>query len=223
VLWDDLAQRAILPEELAKDERRRFVCETANNPIWPKSRPPELLRPNDFRAVLALASDSTGVLAAERAARELVRRLQPWGPVCNDRIVWYFTSNSFDPVYFGRSIQFAADSVLWTFWEHRIDIDSMFPEIKETNLPLIVQRIVQAYEGWFIASERHLSRFQPEWIEVIKWRNFSDLPNPFEPLIEIWTRGYRLFPEFSQQDPYIRLYSTFLEPKGQKRGRESIY
>ncbi len=216
-LWNELRQIGLIPEPFLKNENRRFGYSNEMSEIWPSSRLPELLVPNLPADILAVASDPIGMLAAEDSAREFAVRLLPWKAVCNFKVVWYFDKN-IDRFWgrFGAPVLFACDSVLWSTYdyfgvEHFLDY---MPELDQKKIPLSphVLTCFAAFETWFIASDLRIPIEYPQSIDFSAYNSLADLNNPFEPLMDIWMRGYRIVPVFTDEDPVIRLYARTVAP-----------
>ena len=88
---------------------------------------------------------------------------------------------------------------------------ALVPERGELNLPYLVRHAIGAWNGWNIAVESGLEITAPRWpFDVAMGRRFSDLPNPFEPLLFLWGTGYQLVCPFTERDPTIRLYAGMI-------------
>lgn len=206
-MWESLFHKGLLPSDFCTSGTRRFGASTDVHEVWPDDRPQEVLKPTTIAGVLAVAADPDGMLMAESYARDFVYRLAPWSAVCNDCIVWYFTVIEHDPPYLGLSYDSARDTVNWTLCQHGIDEHSYNADVSQSKLPSLVQRALSAWNGWQIAVERNLEILEPKWpLDLTKWRRFSDLENPFQPLLDLWCTGYRIISNF-ESDPTIRLYA----------------
>ena len=155
-----------------------------------------------------------GMLAAEESARDLAARLLPWKAVCNNKVVWYFTNNPYECAYFGAPIEFASDTVrgaMADFFDVTHFLDYL-PELRNSPLPPGVLSHFASYETWFLVSDLRLPMNDPGSFDFSAWESFANLRNPFEPLMDIWLRGYRIVPEFTDKDPFIRLYTRTATP-----------
>jgi hypothetical protein len=216
-LWNELLRLALIPERFANDQNRRFGRSDQQTEIWPDCRMAETLVPTLASDIMAVASDPMGMLAAEESAREFAVRLLPWKAVCNYKIVWQF-DKKIDRYWgrFGVPVMSASDSVLWSTYDvfgatHFLDY---MPELDQRKIPLSphVLKYFASYETWFVVSDLRLPIEYPESMDFSAWDSIADLKNPFEPLVDIWLRGYRILPEFTSEDPFIRLYATTLVP-----------
>ena len=199
--WQELVVQGVL----SSNGRRRFSESSEGSDYWPSDRPPESSTPLTKQSVLAFAADISGKLKAEDCAMEFARRLEPWGAVCDSQIVWYFTDNTYEVTYFKKPYNSAWDSVALSIPKIGVEIDSLMPT--EDSLPILVRRALVAWEGWELAVQHDLPLQEPKWIDLQQWPRFADLPNPFEPLLELWCTGYRIISAFTSDDPTIRLYT----------------
>jgi hypothetical protein len=211
--WEQLLHERLLPEAFIQDQRRRFAVNAEGQLIWPTDRLPEHLSPSSIGSVRTVASDPGGILEAEAQARELARRLVPWTAVCNDQVVWSVTDNPYkrhpyEVVYLGLPFNSAQDTVNWTLSHYGIEISPLGDDEGELTLPVIVRETLAAAAGWEIGASRGLEIREPRWpLDLSKWQSFSQLDNPFIPLLDLWCTGYRLACDFEEKDPTIRLYA----------------
>lgn len=159
--------------------------------------------PTSVDLCVALAADPAGVAAADGYAREAIVRLVPWGadPGCR-HVAWRLggsitgtrprtlahaaaktagagVATDAERAQIRRSVRalqarpdvealYASwDVEGWLWWELARRADAPFPEAQARQWPLSVR---QALAG----------------------RRFRDLPNPFEPLLDVWRLGYAL-------------------------------
>jgi hypothetical protein len=212
--WKCALEGGLLPESFGKD-RRRFGKTNGNLSLMPKDRPSEHLWPSTIQALVTVASDPTGFLEAERQARALTHRLIPCAAVCNDEVVWYFSDNPYkhhpyEVAYLGTPFNAAIDTVLWTLDHYRLELEPIECMKDTTLLPVLVRETAAAWKGWEFAVTQGLKILKPRWpFDPSKWAQvrFSELENPFEPLLRLWCTGYRLVCDFETNDPTIRLYA----------------
>jgi hypothetical protein len=205
-----LATRGVASQDFIQDERRRFamtsefvnasIAKGELNPSHDERYPPTL------RVVLTLGSDPAGVAAAELHAKELGRRLEPWGATCPTIAQWLCVDTPQTHVtQLGVACSIALDSLAATLQEESIEPISLEPA--EPGLPPFVSQIAGALVGWRLAVERKLSVSPACWPpERVKRRPFAELPNPFEPLVELWMTGYILQSGYKEGD-ILRLYA----------------
>lgn len=206
-IWNELLRNGYIPSEFVSSTLRHFGVSSDRDDIWPDDRPEEHPEPLNMAGVLTVASDPQGMLAAESHAREFARRLAPWTAVCDNRIVWYFTTVEYDPYYLGLAYDSARDTVHLSLCQHGIKESTYHPNTESRGLPSLVQRALAAWNGWQLAVQRNFEILEPKWpLDLTKWKRFSELENPFEPLLDLWCTGYRIVSNF-ESDLTIRLYA----------------
>jgi len=206
-LWDEFCIRGLLPAEFSSNTSRRFGSTKHGQSIWPTSRPTELIRPDSRVGIAALLSDLDGILAAESLARELNRRLVPWGAFPLNRIIWYFTNINYEVSYLGSPYESVIDALGDVLDEPSTDIHSLIEEELIATLPPLLRDASRAYSDWMIASNLKLQIKQTAWSRFSSGVRFSDLNNPFESLLRFWGTGYRIVSDFTQNEPGLRLYA----------------
>jgi hypothetical protein len=225
--WQCVLDQGLIQDAFVTDHRRRYAENTEGQLIFPKERPHEHLKPASIGAVLTVASDPHGFLEAESHAREFARRLEPWTAVCSDEVVWYFTQNPYkqhpyETAYLGLSFNSAVDTIC-----SMLDHEKLQPE--DTGkveglgaLPVLIRETVAAWQGWEFATSRNLKIRGPQWpLDLSTWQWFSELKNPFEPLLNLWCTGYRLVCDFDAKDPAIRLYANPVAQSAVNEGKET--
>lgn len=211
--WIRLHNSGSIAPVLCDDDRRRFAQHTEGQRLFPSDRPIESAIPSSLIAVATVASDPEGILKAEDYARGFANRLIPMGSICNDEVVWYFTENPykrfpFETTTFGRPFQSALYTLEWSLESHGIVLEEFESGNVSERFPQLVDCVVAAWEGWRVAASRRLTITNSmEPFDRSRWQHFSDLPNPFEPLLELWRTGYRIVCPFSREDSTIRLYA----------------
>ncbi len=206
--WEKVKSANLLSETFFADHRRMFAQDVPGELLKIQDRRSIMSRPSSVRAVIAIASDLTAVLAAEAHARELARRLVPWTGVCDDKVVWHFSERPLDFwVYLGIPYDGAIDTVNWTLDEYGVESKGFIPEKRAVPLPNLVRRTLGAWRGWNYGVEQNFEILEPRWpLDFTKWRFFSDLTNPFDPMLDLWRTGYHLISSFQPDDPMIHLY-----------------
>jgi hypothetical protein len=213
--WEMLVKLGLVPMEFASDRRRSYGENVGGQSIKPSDRPTILKRPSSLSAVLTVAADPEGMVVAENFARELAQRLTAWTAVCNDQVVWYFMERPIDYIpYLGLAYDSARDTVNLTLDENGINSDALLPDKEQVPLPILVRWGLAAWEAWRKAESLNLEIWGPSWpLDHKMFSRFSDLPNPFEPLLDLWSTGYLLYSSFEASDPTIRLYAqTVIAP-----------
>lgn len=153
-----------------------------------------------------LASDVVGIETAEQVARETVRRLEPWGCPQSHRIAWRLVQRETWETQPGDYRHMTA----------AVAVGGAFRPL-ERSMPALVRARKYAFGtpewraaySWECAAQwRELSRREvyipstslewarnsgyPEVPSELKKKRFSELPNPFEPLLSLWAAGYAL-------------------------------
>jgi hypothetical protein len=215
--WAAVSRAGVLPEEFAKDGRRCYAKDSGTDLPRVSDRPSCDKTPSTVAAVATIASDPHGVLRAELLGRELAERLKPWGAVCNDQVVWSFATQAPNYVgYLGLAYDSARDTVELSLDEYSIDYQRFHNF--DTPLPsLLVSRAVAASNAWEFAISHGLKIGGPRWpLDRERYSAFSELANPFQPLIELWLTGYLFVAPFSEEDPSIRLYAKRVKLREQQ-------
>lgn len=209
-IWDELQHAKLLPEDLIQDARRMYRSSPPEDVVGYRNYP-RFNTPSTLLGALTIAADPAGIMAAERHSRELVSSLAPWRPICSDEIEWGFISHIPDYIVFlGNAVEAACDTVELSLDQygldyHLIDEDSQIP------LPILIRNILNSWQCWQIATEKNLDICGPRWpfdYTIGESRRFSDLGNPFTPLLDLWRTGYIIGSQFSNNDPKIRLYAN---------------
>ncbi len=220
VAWNNLTESGILPDGFIHDNRRKFGDHEEGKLIYPDDRPLEHSKPPSLVSVVTTASDPSGILQAEGFARELAQRLVPFKGASNDEIVWYFTkkpyrNHPYETTFMGMSLESPRMSLELTLRNLGIELKSFWPKEGCTpHLPLFVCECIAAWEGWRIAIDRDIEENQGSalWpFDETGWRRYALLENPFEPLLNLWSTGYRICCDFKEDDPTIRLYAKPIE------------
>lgn len=206
--WSRVIRSGLLTNNFADTKDRRYAEADEGKQLWPTDRPEEKSQPGSMEAVLAVAADPNGMSRAEQHARELARRLEPWGAACDGQVIWYFTDNLYEVSCLGHPYESAQNSVFLTLEKQGIDPHLFEPSKNESPLPILLRSALGAWEGWRVAVDHGFELSEPGWIDLSQWKGFSDLENPFEPLLDLWCTGYRMVCPFEKNDPKIRLYAT---------------
>jgi hypothetical protein len=131
-----------------------------------------------------------GAAAAERHARELFKRLEPWSASATPRLEWQSVAEPPEPpVAFGAAFELASDATMQAVEEEGITREALAE--RDKRLPYIADRVLRLNHAWGIAVERSLDVLPATWPpKAVRGRLFKDLANPFEPVLEIWKLGY---------------------------------
>ncbi len=196
--------------EWLQSDHREFGEHIPGKLIFAGKNPSTHRSPTSLVAIATIASDPNGMLKAESHARQFAQALTKFGAIFSGKTVWYFTDNpytsgGFETPYMGRAYVKATEVV----YNSPIadDYEMEHDEISE-RLPLPVQEAVLAWECWNTAASRGLRIDNPP---VWECQFFSDLPNPFEPLLAFWTIGYRISIDLSEEDSDLHLYAKPFE------------
>lgn len=157
-------------------------------------------------AVITFASDLAGLSDAERALRRVVDALTPWGCVPARRIEWFSLSHR-RPLtfYLGPAHDCALDSLDYALeggieWEHLAEPARGVPRLALDHL--------RGARGWAIAASEGLGVPRAHGAPTpIVGRHFSELLDPFTPLLDFWMSGYHLAKLPSSDDPSARCYA----------------
>jgi hypothetical protein len=61
----------------------------------------------------------------------------------------------------------------------------------DARLPYVADRVPRMHRAWQIAVERNLEVLPATWPPpTVRGRRFAELPDPFQPILEIWSLGY---------------------------------
>ena len=181
-------------------ERQYARC-VPNEPLKRRDRPPTDETPF-FRDDLDLFRNSKQAMAsAEYALLKVCERCKPWGSVIPKTVIWYISEKPIlSMAYLGQPLDFAADCL----WE-AIDRGAVKLHLPE-QLPLIAKKVLQARHGWEYATLNALSIAGPNWAWNRPKIRFSQLDNPFTPIVEIWRSGVLLYSIASKTDPIAHLH-----------------
>lgn len=209
--WNALTQENQALREFCSDDRRRFAQSSPTKRIRANERPPEFSFPTSNDEISTYLCDMSGMMLAEDYAKMLATRLMPWSAVCSNEVVWYCTNDPLDyKGFLGLAYDSARDTVELAIEEWGEDYEKLIPSPQELPLPFLVQHCVGAWRCWHLAEKLSLSISDPQWpLAVPQSTLFSQLPNPFEPLLKIWLTGYILLSSFDDEDQAIRLYSHY--------------
>jgi len=129
---------------------------------------------------------------AERQARAFFERLGPWGASSTPTIEWKsVAAPPPEPATFGGPFELTSAAVLEALEQEGMTREQVAPVDK--RLDYIVDRLLRLDHGWRIAAERHLEVLPATWPpSTVRGRDFAELLNPFEPILQIWQLGYLL-------------------------------
>ncbi|EDX77144.1 hypothetical protein MC7420_281 [Coleofasciculus chthonoplastes PCC 7420] len=207
--WHTLIEEKLIPEEFSQSPKRKF-CVLDLSRRYPLNQVESIERylyPPTISAVITFGSDANQMLEAEKLAIELGRRLEPWGGKAGDDIEWFCLSHK-RPISlrFGPAFDCALYSLQYVLEEMEIEPNSLSPD--HPQLPQFVNDVVRANVGWERAIEEELEVPGAYWPpSQVKWKLFSELLNPFEPVISLWQTGYVTKSSFFPDDPIIRFYT----------------
>jgi hypothetical protein len=142
--------------------------------------------PPDLDAVLALAADPVGTGDAEDLALEASSRLAPWGFQAPRRTAWFIENEP-------RLLDYREAQPVRQRFDELLQLS---PErLSQGDIKMWVPRIPRdAWRvSWLRAAKRDLVRAHT-YGEVASSgaAPFASRPNPFEPIVRIWSLGYGL-------------------------------
>jgi hypothetical protein len=184
--WDSLAARGVIPSDWQNQKGRVF--KEAEGQLFP--------HPPTVDACLALASDPSGIEAAESLAAEVRARLAPWGAPLPARIAW----RVIDPTRLAPTKEPPLERVRAALFADRL-------ALAEYNRAF--NRARPAFKGGHYPSRGSaLFHFAAD----AAWRVVRHTqPNPFEPLLSLWRLGYALY-AIRQQGLVLLAPTTELRP-----------
>lgn len=162
-LWEALATRGVIPESWVDDTRRRLDA-------------------GGVHLRVALASDVHGVLAAEALAREFVSRMARWGMPQPDVVSWSLAMDGLAAAQSKRLLRHVPTAVGFR--------DDGHPAW-HYNWRIFREWARSVGEHWEYAcaqGHRVMDAASPD----AYGRLFRDLPNPMEPLLDLWDGGYAM-------------------------------
>lgn len=192
-LWEALATRGVIPDAWVSGDAKRFYGGG--------------LGPPTMEAAVALAADPEGIAICEDLAREAARRLAPWLERRTPRRVRWWMLDAIPRISIfwedtevygpggeavGRAMWAATDAVGGAFGYRRPAWTAAGAAVAEgapaqDEIVGGVASIVSAAGHWRAAvAAGAVSRVTPPIA-------FASCPDPFEPLLAIWARGYGLF------------------------------
>lgn len=195
--WEVLAARGLIPLAWARHPAR----------LLRRFRDPHV--PPTVSAARLLAADVPGIERAEVLAREVVARLAPWGVALPDSVRWKFLES--DPAEArGHRMPLRAAAVAAHTALDRVDRRAAealrarglaVPDLLDGDrmvLRLVLDDFIAsrvwraaASRGGVVPSVRHR---RPELVapRELFGTPFGELPDPFEPALELWRTGYML-------------------------------
>lgn len=208
-LWEALATRGLIPDAWIDDARRRFH----GGGRWP---------PSVTEAVL-MASDPEGVALAEALARETVERLAPWLRKTPRTVRWrlldwglFLSERWSDAITYGpggEAIGAAMGSATSAAWGdnayRRPSLTAIGTEVADSpnvfrQLAESMGSVASAAGHWRTAALARAVSTQAPRVE------FATAPDPFEPLLTLWSRGYGLL----DVEPHLTLLLPTFEGFG---------
>lgn len=208
-LWEALATRGLIPDAWIDDAQRRFH----GGGRWPSS----------VTEAVLMASDPHGVALAEALSRETVERLAPWLRKPRRTVRWrlldwglFLSERWSEAITYGPggealgSAMSAATSAaggenayrrpsLTTTGTEVADSPNVFRQLAES-----MGSVVSAAEHWQRAALARATRTEAPRVE------FANAPDPFEPLLTLWSRGYGLL----DVEPHLTLLLPTFEGFG---------
>jgi hypothetical protein len=160
--------------------------------------------PLSLRACVSIAADCDGLIATEALVREVLERLEPWGVHKVQRICWRIV-----------------DASRWrterqSYWSEslRATIASVVSEMPFKLPPGYGPTDPAPKPAWWslAAAESSLAKLwdelatsnvaRPDGLHPARLREFRALPNPYEPLLAIWSTGF-VFDELTRDEAVL--------------------
>lgn len=183
---------------------RRWRATAAPTKAPSKGADPSSPSPLSLRACVTMAADCDGAIAAEVLVREVLERLQPWGVRKQQRICWRIVDAS---RWRTERQSYWSDSLRDTIASVLEGLPYQLPAgYRPTDPP--------PKPAWWslAAAESELARL---WDELASngvargmgkngavVRDFRTLPNPYEPLLAIWSTGF-VFDELTADEAVL--------------------
>jgi hypothetical protein len=179
--------RAELPEYVS-----RWRARGGEKPARSKGADGLYGAPQTLRACVALAADREGLEAAEVLVREVVTRLAPWGVAPVRTVSWRTVD----------AARWRTERQSWWSEPLRSTIASVLKSMHFTLPPGYGPTDPPPRPSWWslAAAEGSLAKLWDELraegvaradgVDSSLLRDFSALPNPYEPLLSIWSTGF---------------------------------
>lgn len=189
--WESLATEGVIPQAWVGDPGRVFGS---------PERKGASEAPAELAMALALAADVPGVLRAEQLAREVLARIAPWcawRPRC---VLWRLV----DPLrwtaphgaqagVFQRLAQEAAVALHRAGDPYRGMPSGHHRTLKRTRYGAAAFWDLHRASLWRYVVSRGLRLPALHIVPAeLQGRHFHEVPDPFEPLVHLWTTGYAL-------------------------------
>lgn len=215
-VWAALSKT--LPPEIAthparRFERKPFVASPEGGSPTPGLDVVEI--PPTIGACLAVALDHEGIAFAEDRAREIVRRLEGWGVAPREKIIWSIVPTWPGNEQGGEDLFLAPVACMKTAAKvdkkATIALGAAFRQGAEPVMTELATRGETPQDQALCEGFVDASGFATEWrraveteVEVPAYeyapgkivpcagKRFADIPDPYEPLVELIMRGYWL-------------------------------
>ncbi|PRQ09865.1 ankyrin repeat domain-containing protein [Enhygromyxa salina] len=212
VVWARAIQAGMIEPSWADDPTRRFRAARGQ---------PALPVPATAQAALLLASDPSGLLAAERHAKVLVSRFEAWGCPSATKVVWRLAGNPVGP----RGARPRTFGALAPALARLRAVLGGTQRIYEPAHPhRRFQVVVDALHGvrrWQLIANSEIHAHEQSLLggplpAALRGRAFGELPNPLEPWLALALTGYSLWGVRveGQASPTIELAAPFPAPRG---------
>ncbi len=183
--WARLVDERVLPRDWLDDPRRRFVLDPPHEPTREPAFHPCGPHPVTVEQCALHAADVEGMVVAEHAARELTRRLAPFGAPPCERIRWWAISRTHHD-YASSDTRPGVSYAL-------VDAFSILHAIDDRP-PGPADRLFGFGRYWAQVWERVAAagrRIRPTRSSTMTaGRRFAELDNPFAPLADLEAAGY---------------------------------
>lgn len=209
--WEALATHELIPASWIDAPDRAFSVDVPRHAVCHCARPREpddhvgaQAHPRTRAGCVALAADVPGVLAAEALARECAGRLALWGVAVAAEVRWRevdvrtqsppwffhapecFTRLARAFAHHGKAFHWGEDALL----AGRPGTDDVADAWRASYATCVNLRGV--FRGLASDGARVRPARATPLPHAVANKRFRDLPNPFEPAVDIWERGYVL-------------------------------
>lgn len=196
--WSSLASRGLIPMSWMDDSSRLFH-QGSHKDL--RSHPSPLLS-------VLLASDVGGVVTVENMARETLARGRYWGRPVPSRVLWrmskslpYFPHDHLGEMPLGEVLGNWVKNARARFPVSLVQRNTLSVLPFESQIPAKLLQAIYNHRWWELSvkDERKVTKKTlegfPDGMKLnpeVEGRLFSELPNPFTPVLDIWEHGYAL-------------------------------
>jgi hypothetical protein len=210
--WELFASRGLVPVEWLAGEGRAYRTHIEQGIV--RAEPPPYVNlwrvgrrdvkktekgedlafacPATVRACVALAADCESAVAVETLVHEVLERLEPWGVQKVRRVSWRVVDASrwrtVRQSYWSESLRATIASVLGSLsfsLPNGYGPTDPIPRPSWWSLAAAESALSRLWDELSIAAV-----MRPDGLDPALLRDFRRLPNPYEPLLSIWSTGF---------------------------------